>query len=66
MEISKARWDESIKTQTKNSLFITKLGHNGYGSKALSIRTVGQPKEPGKIMATPKKVDAMIGRQHQF
>lgn len=64
MVVTKARWDETIKVQKKNSHFINKLGHNVYGSQALKMRTIGKPKEKGKAMATPKKVDAIVGEYY--
>lgn len=63
--MSKKMWDRAIKPSKRNSLFITKLGQNVYGSKALMERTVGQPKDHTKVMATPKKVDAFVGKWPQ-
>jgi hypothetical protein len=65
LKVSKKMWDRAIKTQKRNSLFITKLGQNCYGSKALMQRTVGQPKDSSKVMATPKKVDTFVGKWSQ-
>ncbi|XP_052129741.1 nucleolar protein dao-5-like [Frankliniella occidentalis] len=59
--ISKDKWTKSIKLQSKNSLFVTKLSQAVYGSQQLSVRTVGTPKESDKQRATPKKVDTVVG-----
>lgn len=64
LSISNEKWIKAVKVQTKNSLFIKKLSTSTYGPEELKKRTVGSPKtlDKGKKAATPKKVDAFVGK----
>lgn len=64
VRINKDKWNKIIKTQSKISFFIKKLGQGVYGHNGLCERTVAKvsKKHPEKKIATPSKIDTMTGK----
>ena len=63
LSINQKTWN-SVKAQKKNTFFVKKLAHAGYGHEGLKNRTVGLPgkKHKDKRVATPNKIHSMSGK----